>query len=184
MKRKRLLLLIALALGVVAGSAAAVPSRQFEPDHFVYLPAVHGLEGAGNGGDDFAAQVVELANGHRVDAGCAPLAVDERLVAAAQGHSEDMATNDFFSHTGSDGSSPWDRMQAEGYHWSRAAENIAAGYATPEDVVAGWMNSPGHRANILNCALVDTGVGYVYLTDDGGDVNYHHYWTHLFGAPR
>lgn len=176
------LFLTLIALAATCSLAAAAPPHQSEPDHFFYLPAVHGGEGSGAGSP--GEQVVALVNEHRVAAGCPPLAIDARLVAAAQGHSEDMASNDFFSHTGSDGSLPWDRMEAEGYRWSRAAENIAAGYPTPEQVVAAWMNSAGHRDNILNCALVDTGVGYVYLEDDGGDVNYHHYWTQLFGAPR
>ena len=179
-----LLLLCCLFLwpGIEAGSARGAPPRQTDLDHFVHLPLVHGAEADGAG--DYAQQVVDLVNAHRANAGCPPLDIDPRLVAAAQGHSQDMATSDFFSHTGSDGSRPWDRMEAEGYNWSRAAENIAAGYPTPEDVVAAWMNSTGHRNNILNCALVDTGVGYVHLADDTGSVNYHHYWTHDFGAPR
>lgn len=178
------LFLTLIALAATFGLTAAAPPHQSELDYFFYLPTVHGGEGSGNGTGDFAARVVDLVNRRRIDVGCPSLAVDARLTAAAQGHSEDMGINDFFSHTGSDGSLPWDRMEAEGYNWSRAAENIAAGYPTPEDVVAAWMRSTGHRDNILNCALVDTGVGYVYLADDGGSVNYRHYWTQLFGAPR
>jgi uncharacterized protein YkwD len=56
--------------------------------------------------------------------------------------------------------------------------------STPEGVVAGWMNSPGHRANILNPALKEIGVGYYFLAEDTGEVNYHHYWTQVFGTPR
>ncbi len=188
--RRRLfwrLFLLLLLLATAAAPAAAAPATQSESDHFFYLPSVRageGNDGGGGGSGDLAEQVVQLVNAHRANAGCPPLAIDPRLVAAAQGHSEDMAVNDFFSHTGSDGSRPWDRMEAEGYNWSRAAENIAAGYPTPEDVVAAWMNSTGHRNNILNCALVDTGVGYVHLADDTGNVNYHHYWTQDFGTPR
>ena len=183
MVRERWVVLLAAWLALVAGAAPsqAAPPGQSEPEHFLFLPAVHGGEDVGD--DGFAAQGVDLVTGHRAAAGCRPLVVDGRLVAAAEGHSEDMAHNDFFSHTGSDGSLPWDRMEAEGYEWSRAAENIAAGFRTPEDVVAGWMNSSGHRANILDCRLVDTGVGYVYLAEDGGEVNYHHYWTQVFGTP-
>lgn len=187
MTRRRLWHLFLLLLSLAAASrVAAAPPRQAEQDHFSYLPAVHGGEGSGegNGAAGAAEEVVALVNEQRVEAGCPPLAIDARLVAAAQGHSEDMAHNDFFSHTGSDGSLPWDRMAAEGYNWSRAAENIAAGYPTPEQAVTAWMNSPGHRNNILNCDLVDTGVGHVYLADDRGDVNYGHYWTHVFGTPR
>ena len=75
-------------------------------------------------------------------------------------------------------------MTRAGYQWSGAGENIAAGYASPEDVMDGWMNSQGHRANILNCAFRDIGVGYVYLANDTGQVNYRHYWTQDFGTPR
>lgn len=134
--------------------------------------------------NDFAARVVELVNRERINAGCAPLAPHSALMRAALEHSTDMALNDFFSHTGSDGSQPWDRMTRAGYNWSQAAENIAAGYPSPESVVQGWMNCPGHRGNILNCNLRDTGVGYYYLAQDTGTVNYHHYWTQVFGTPR
>lgn len=94
-----------------------------------------------------------------------------------------MALNDFFDHVGSDNSLPWDRIVAEGYNYSWAGENIAAGHQTPEHVVAEWMDSPGHRANILNCAFTETGVGYIYLAQDQGKYIYHHYWTHVFATP-
>ena len=69
----------------------------------------------------------------------------------AQAHSQDMADRDFFSHTGSDGRSPFQRMRDAGYSYRRAAENIAAGSTSPAEVVDMWMGSPGHRANILDC---------------------------------
>lgn len=147
---------------------------------YVYLPFTFHLPVL----SDFTRRVVDLTNEERVEAGCAPLSVNVQLVNAAQRHSEDMAFNDFFSHTGSDGSLPWDRMEAAGYEWQEAGENIAAGYQTPESVVSGWMASAGHRANILRCSYQDIGVGYVYLEDDTGAVNYHHYWTQVFGRPR
>ncbi len=84
-----------------------------------------------------------------------------------------MATKDYFSHTSLDGSSMSDRIDRQGYAWRRLAENIAAGYPSPEAVVEGWMNSPGHRANILNCDLTEIGVGH-----------YQRYWTQNFGTPR
>ena len=130
----------------------------------------------------FAAQVVDIVNAQRAQEGCPALIVDPRLVEAADGHSEDMALNDFVSHTGSDGCSPADRIEAAGYQWLVWAENIASGYSTPEDVVAGWMESTGHRENILNCDLEDTGVGYYYLSDDPGDEVWHHYWTQVFAV--
>ena len=113
--------------------------------------------------------VVALTNAERAAAGCAPLAVDDRLVAAAQLHSEDMAANDYMDHTSLDGRSPWDRAKAQGYP-NPGAENVAKGYRTAEDVVRAWMDSPGHRANILSCDLREIGVGHA----DGA-------WTQLFG---
>ncbi len=131
----------------------------------------------------FPEQVVDLVNQERQNAGCPPVTMDDRLRAAAQGHSEDMALNDFFSHIGSDGSLPWDRITAQGYDFSTAGENIAAGYTSPQEVMNAWMNSPGHRANILDCDFTDIGVGYYYLRNDTGEVNYHYYWTQDFAAP-
>ncbi|MBK8051345.1 MAG: CAP domain-containing protein [Anaerolineales bacterium] len=125
-----------------------------------------------------------MVNAERTAHGCSPLNTNSALTSAATKHSSDMANNDFFSHTGSDGSQPWDRMTAAGYNWSNAAENIAAGYTTPAEVVDGWMGSSGHRKNMLNCDLKDTGVGYIYLANDPGNEQYQHYWTQVFGAPR
>lgn len=132
---------------------------------------------------DFEEQVVILTNQERLSHGCDPVTMDSRLRAAAEGHSQDMALNDFFSHTGSDGSSAGDRIAAQGYIWSWWGENIAAGYSSPESVVAGWMASSGHRANILNCNFDHIGVGYYYLKNDTGSINYRHYWTQVFAAP-
>ena len=135
------------------------------------------------GASDFADRVVIETNARRSQVGCPALTINAMLTQAAQGHSEDMAFNDFFSHTGSNGSTPWDRIHATGYQYSLAAENIAAGYSTPEAVVQGWMDSPGHRANILNCDLQEIGVGYYYLANDTGDENWYHYWTQVFATP-
>jgi len=128
-------------------------------------------------------EVIALTNAERANHGCAPLAYNPRLTAAAQGHSRDMAINDYFSHYSLDGRTPWDRIRATGYDYDRAAENIAAGYGSPASVVAGWMTSSGHRANILNCALTEIGVGYHYLSPDTGSVNYSRYWTQVFATP-
>jgi uncharacterized protein YkwD len=118
-----------------------------------------------------SAEVVRLTNVERAKVGCVALRVDPRLAAAAQGHSEDMADRDYFSHTTPAGESPWDRAKAAGYA-DPSAENIAMGYRTAAAVVAGWMGSPGHRANIQNCASRAVGIGY----DTRG-----YYWTQLFG---
>ena len=132
---------------------------------------------------DFEAEVMRLTNEHRQAHGCAPLQQDDRLMRAAQRHADDMARNDFTSHTGSDGSSGGDRLTREGYRWSRWGENIAWGYTSPEAVVQAWMDSAGHRANILNCNFQHIGVGYTYLDPDPGAVRYKHYWVQDFGTP-
>ena len=127
-----------------------------------------------------AAQVLDLVNAQRAAVGCPALAPDATLVQVAQAHSQDMAAHDFFSHTGSDGRSSFQRMTDAGYAYRRAAENLAAGGRTPADAVAQWLNSPPHRANMLNCALRDTGVGYVDDPDDR--LGYRAYWTQVFGT--
>ncbi|MCS6909199.1 MAG: CAP domain-containing protein [Anaerolineales bacterium] len=167
---------------LLAGAPAAAQEGDLTAtsSHRIFLPFI-GREAFQI--SPFAAEVVALTNQHRVAAGCAPLTINSRLMAAAQLHSEDMALHDFLSHTGSNGSSPWDRMRAQGYNFSHAAENIAAGYPTPASVMDGWMNSPGHRTNILNCDLREIGVGYYFLANDTGNVNYQHYWTQDFGTP-
>ncbi len=150
---------------------------------FTFLPLVSGGDGGGTSSE--AGLVVELVNSRTRPGRVAPrLQISSQLTSAAQGHSADMALNDYFSHTSLDGRSPWDRIRAEGYNFWSAAENIAAGYPTPTSVVAAWMESDGHRANILNCDLEDIGVGYFYLADDTGDLNYRHYWTQDFGTRK
>ncbi|MBA8942196.1 CAP domain-containing protein [Streptomyces calvus] len=121
------------------------------------------------------ARVVELVNAERAKAGCSPVTVNATLTEAAQKHSEDMAASGSMSHTGSDGSSPGDRITRAGYDWSTYGENVAYGYSTPEQVMAGWMASPGHRENIVNCAFKEIGVG---LAQPAG------YWTQDFGTAR
>jgi uncharacterized protein YkwD len=129
--------------------------------------------------DSFELAVFELVNAERAAEDLDALVLDLRLMEAAQLHSLDMATNDFLSHIGSNGSTPEDRIEAAGYvQWFAWGENAAAGHPTPEDVVAGWMASPGHRQNILTPFFEHTGVGYA--TDAGS--TYFHYWTQVFGA--
>ena len=84
----------------------------------------------------------------RLAAGLNALTLSNQLNQAAQAHAEDMATHDYFSHTGLNGSSPGERISATGYVWRTYGENIAYGYASAESVMQGWMNSDGHRGNI------------------------------------
>jgi len=131
----------------------------------------------GAGLSSIAAEVLRLTNEQRAANGCRPLVADTTLTAVAQAHSADMAARDYFSHDSLGGLSPFDRMDAAGYRFTAAAENIAAGQPTPASVVTAWMNSAGHRANILNCGYREIGIGYA----TGG--SYGTYWTQDFGTP-
>jgi uncharacterized protein YkwD len=123
--------------------------------------------------------VINLINQERANVGAGPLSANSSLTTAARSHSQDMACNDFFSHTSPTTGSPFDRILAAGYSYSAAAENIAAGYGSPAGVVEAWMNSSGHRTNMLNPTYVHVGLGYAYW----GSSTYGHYWTATFGAP-
>ncbi|AXE78807.1 CAP domain-containing protein [Streptomyces atratus] len=122
-----------------------------------------------------AARILTLVNSERSKAGCSPLTANAKLTKAAQDHSADMASHRNMSHTGSDGSAPGDRITRTGYRWSAYGENVAYGYTTPESVMAGWMDSPGHKRNILDCSFKEIGVG---LAQPGS------YWTQDFGTAR
>ncbi|WP_157987479.1 CAP domain-containing protein [Jiangella endophytica] len=118
-------------------------------------------------------EVVELTNEVRADEGCGPLRADDRLYEAAAEHSQDMAERDYFDHETPEGVGPGERAERAGYD-SWGGENIAWGYQSAEDVVEGWMDSPGHRANILNCDFEAIGVG-------AADSSRGPYWTQTFG---
>ncbi len=118
-----------------------------------------------------AGQVLALVNDERDKAGCDPVAEESHLDQAAQGHSDDMSQRDYFSHDTPEGESFADRITAAGYP-KPGAENIAKGATSADQVMRMWMNSSGHRKNILNCSLKKLGVG---VTTDGW------YWTQDFG---
>ncbi|WP_367128984.1 CAP domain-containing protein [Saccharothrix sp. HUAS TT1] len=124
----------------------------------------------------FEDQVLALTNGERAAAGCPELAPNAQLAAAAKRHSDDMARTGNFSHTGTDGSTAAQRVTDAGYPWRVTAENIAAGQTSADEVVRAWMESEGHRANIVNCELRDLGVAY---SADGHNKGY---WTQEFGV--
>jgi stress response protein SCP2 len=125
-----------------------------------------------------AAEVVAVTNAERRRHGLAPFTVDARLGAAAQLHTADMLRRAFFDHQNPDGEQVWDRARTVGYPYRKVAENIAAGQRTAAEVVAGWMDSPGHRRNILDAELHQIGVGHA----TGG--TYGVLWTQVFGTPR
>lgn len=122
----------------------------------------------------FENQVLSLVNAERAKKGLTALTMDENLRNAARLKSTDMSQNKYFSHTSPTYGSPFEMLKTLGIFYQAAAENIAQGYTTPEAVVSGWMNSSGHRANILNSTYTHIGVGY----DSNG-----HYWTQLFIKP-
>jgi uncharacterized protein YkwD len=123
------------------------------------------------------AAVVDLVNARRAEAGCPAVRSNDKLTAAARAHSADMAARNYFSHVTPEGVKFSTRISDAGYRWSGAAENIAKGQRTPAEVMNSWMNSTGHRANILNCGFKDLGVGVA--ADAYGSL----VWTQNFASP-
>ncbi|GAA4953693.1 uncharacterized protein YkwD [Nonomuraea thailandensis] len=122
-------------------------------------------------------EVVRLVNEERAKGGCSAVKHDPQLRAAAFGHSSDMAAKNYFDHTSKDGRSFMDRIRAAGFTGGSGwAENIAKGQRTPAQVMQSWMNSPGHKANIMNCKYNLIGVGVA--KDSSGTL----YWTQNFAA--
>ncbi|MET8979604.1 CAP domain-containing protein [Streptomyces sp. NPDC004539] len=126
--------------------------------------------------DRAEAEVLELTNRERAKARLRPLAPDGPLARAARAYCVDMAARAFYSHTSPEGTQPWDRAAAAGSAKRSIGENIACGQRSPAEVVEGWMNSPGHRANILKADFTHLGVGFAGGGPSGT------YWTQLFGA--
>ncbi|MER5947866.1 CAP domain-containing protein [Streptomyces sp. NPDC001904] len=120
-----------------------------------------------------AAQVLTLVNQERAKVGCSPVTADSSLAALASDFSEDMAARNFFDHTDPDGATPWDRAKKAGIT-NLGGENIARGQANAQSVMDAWMNSEGHKANILNCDFKTLGVGVHF--GSGGP-----WWTQDFG---
>ena len=118
-------------------------------------------------------EVIRLVNAERAKAGLAALAEDTALTRTARMKSQDMHDNRYFDHNSPTYGTAFQLMKSQGVSYRTAGENIAMGYATPEAVVRAWMNSAGHRANILNAAYTRIGVGYV---KDGN------YWTQHFAG--
>jgi len=104
-----------------------------------------------------------------------PVSWSDSLAMAAYLHSEDMALNDFFSHTGSDGSSPGQRISRQGYPWWTYGENIAVGYPTVASVIQGWLGSEGHCRNLMDPAFTEIGAGYAVGPFGGSPAAF--YWT-------
>jgi uncharacterized protein YkwD len=134
-----------------------------------------GSTGGSGAGGTTQQQVIDIVNRERAAGGCGRVTANAKLTRASQLHSEDQAAHNTMSHDGSDGSSPWDRSKRAGYD-NAIGENVAAGYRTASAVMDGWMNSPGHRNNIMNCGAKAIGVGVA--RSSGGTL----YWTQMFGS--
>ena len=134
-----------------------------------------------------ADSVLTAINAARAKAGCGPLRLNGKLAAAAKSHARAMAEQNFFGHAGKDGSRFSSRIARQGYAYRAAAENIAAGQKSASQVVASWLKSPGHRRNILNCRMTETGIALVYQADDrpirGNPAPLRYYWVQVFAAP-
>lgn len=122
-------------------------------------------------------EVVDMVNAERAYHGLPALSYNWELARVARYKSEDMRDNHYFSHNSPTYGSPFDMIKAFGISFTAAGENIAMGYKTPADVMKGWMNSPGHRSNILNGGFTQIGVGYA--KDSSGET----YWTQQFIRP-
>ncbi|MFB5663966.1 CAP domain-containing protein [Alteribacillus sp. HJP-4] len=122
----------------------------------------------------FEQEVIELTNQEREKEGLAPLESYSELSDVARTKSEDMRDAGYFDHNSPNYGSPFDMMQQFGIEYQGAGENIAAGQSSPEEVVDGWMNSPGHKENIMKSDFTHIGVGHA----EGG--SYGHYWTQMF----
>lgn len=136
-------------------------------------PAGGGATASPEAPADAAREMARLVNAHRQSRGCAPLAWLQPAANAAQAHSEDMARRGYFDHVSPDGRQPWDRLAAHGVSYRRVAENIAwTPRQSARETLRGWLDSPGHRANLDNCAYTHHGIGLQNA-----------YWTHVFVTP-
>jgi uncharacterized YkwD family protein len=138
------------------------------PNQVIRIPSV------GSTTQAWEQQVVKLVNAERIKAGLNPLKSDWELARVARYKSMDMRDRNYFAHQSPTYGSPFDMIQSFAIDYRYAGENIAAGQRSPEEVVKSWMNSSGHRANILNRNFTKIGVGFI----QGG--TYQTYWTQLF----
>ncbi|WP_054008174.1 CAP domain-containing protein [Cypionkella psychrotolerans] len=132
-------------------------------------------------------QVLAAVNKARAGAGCSALTVNAKLVAAAQGHAQAMAEQNFFGHASKNGAKFSSRIKAQGYRFSKVAENIGAGQSSAAGILKDWLGSAGHRKNILDCALTETGIAVVYQPEDkplkGQKYAMKYYWVEVFARP-
>ena len=134
-----------------------------------------------------AESVLSAVNAARAKAGCGPLRLNSKLSAAAKSHARAMAEQNFFAHAGKDGSRLPGRVDRQGYSYRTVAENIAAGQESAGEVVQAWLQSAGHRRNMLDCQMSETGIALVYQADDrpfgGSRYPLRYYWVQVFADP-
>lgn len=152
----------------------AKPAQNTAKQSPVPAPAAEQTQEAANTASQISAyeqKVIDLTNQERSKNGLKPLILDTELSKVAREKSKDMQGNGYFSHTSPTYGSPFDMMKKFGISYKAAGENIAMGQRTPEEVVQAWMNSEGHRKNILNASFTHIGVGHIA---EGN------YWTQMF----
>jgi len=182
-------IVLPVALLVLLLVALAPPAQAADPDDYtVFMPVILGSPSGSTGQPALTedqleltaeeSELINLINAERLSHGVGPVRVSNVLMQVARAHSQDMIDRDFFDHANPDGWGAGDRLDHAGYNWMTYGENIGGGYTSPELMSNGWMNSSGHRANMLNPELAEIGVGYAA----GGF--YGHYWTGLFATPR
>ena len=185
-------LLVLLACGVIlsacggtsAPTSVTAPATTGRPAGGAPAPTTPAAPGSVT-----AQRILDLTNAARARGGscgtatfapAAPLTYNAKLEAAAQGHASDMAARDYFDHVNAAGVNLSGRVGAAGYSPRLVAENIAAGQTAAEEVVVGWLNSPGHCRNIMDPALRELGVGYA----TSRTAKYGTYWVQDFGTPH
>ena len=161
---------IAVRYEVGLGEIKSANPQIANPD-LIYPGQILNIPTTSSSVTSFEQEVIRLVNEIRIENGLRPLTYDWELSRVARYKSQDMKDNKYFSHTSPVYGSPFQMMKSFGISYRSAGENIAKGYATPEAVIEGWMNSSGHRANILNSSFTHIGVGYVA---EG------RYWTQMF----
>ncbi len=161
---------IAVKYQVGLSEIKSVNTHIKNPD-LIYPGDVLNIPAKDSQADSFEKEVVRLVNIERRKNGLSDLTYDWQLSRVARYKSQDMKDNNYFSHTSPTYGSPFQMMKSFGISYRSAGENIAKGQATPEAVVKAWMNSSGHRANILNASFTHIGVGYVANGK---------YWTQMF----
>jgi uncharacterized YkwD family protein/spore coat assembly protein SafA len=155
---------------IISSNPQITNPNMIYPGQKLTVPTMQGIK-------SLESQVVKLVNAQRAKQGLQPLTENWQLSRVARYKSADMAAKNYFSHTSPTYGSPFRMMESFGIKYSSAGENIAYGQKTPEQVMTAWMNSPGHRSNILSPSYSQIGVGYA--TNKSGTP----YWTQMFIRP-